>query len=300
MPEPKTRTVQLDGPFDLRATVAPVGKGSTDAARPLADGGLWRAWRTEDGPVTLRMEQIAAGVQGTAWGPGAERALDQLPMLVGADDDLGGFRPEHPVLRELLRRRPGRFGRTNQALEVLLRAIPEQRVTGKAAGRTGRDLRRRFGEPAPGPAGLRLPPDPNKLATLSYASLHSAGLERSRATTLLEVCRRARRIEALADRPPEDAVQALQSIRGIGPWTANRVAATAWGWTDAVETGDYWLPSSVSWVLAKEPRANDERMLELLEPYRPHRARVIRLIMGSGLKAPRFGPRMTARDFRSE
>jgi hypothetical protein len=37
-------------------------------------------------------------------------------------------------------------------------------------------------------------------------------------------------------------------------------------------------------------------MLELLEPYRGHRARVIRLIAISGISAPRFGPRLPLRD----
>jgi hypothetical protein len=37
-------------------------------------------------------------------------------------------------------------------------------------------------------------------------------------------------------------------------------------------------------------------MLELLEPYRGHRARVLRLLMLAGASAPRFGPRMPLRD----
>jgi hypothetical protein len=37
-------------------------------------------------------------------------------------------------------------------------------------------------------------------------------------------------------------------------------------------------------------------MLELLEPYRGHRGRVIRLLMQAGVTAPRFGPRKPLRD----
>jgi len=36
-------------------------------------------------------------------------------------------------------------------------------------------------------------------------------------------------------------------------------------------------------------------MLELLEPYRGQRGRVIRLLEASGIAAPRFGPRMATR-----
>jgi hypothetical protein len=40
-------------------------------------------------------------------------------------------------------------------------------------------------------------------------------------------------------------------------------------------------------------------MAELLEPYRPHRYRVIRLLECSGFAKPRFGPRLTIQDHRA-
>jgi hypothetical protein len=36
-------------------------------------------------------------------------------------------------------------------------------------------------------------------------------------------------------------------------------------------------------------------MLELLEPYRGQRARVVRLLELSGIRAPRYGPRLSPR-----
>jgi 3-methyladenine DNA glycosylase/8-oxoguanine DNA glycosylase len=62
---------------------------------------------------------------------------------------------------------------------------------------------------------------------------------------------------------------------------------------DAVLLGDLHLPSTVSWALAREPRGDDARMLELLEPWRGHRGRVVRLIRSAGRSAPRRGPRYT-------
>lgn len=56
--------------------------------------------------------------------------------------------------------------------------------------------------------------------------------------------------------------------------------------------GAYNLPHTVAYVLAGEARASEERMLELLEPYRGrHRFRVIRLLWMNGVSAPRRGPR---------
>jgi hypothetical protein len=40
-------------------------------------------------------------------------------------------------------------------------------------------------------------------------------------------------------------------------------------------------------------------MVELLEPWRPHRGRVVRLVELSGVGTPKFGPRMTIQDHRA-
>ena len=64
----------------------------------------------------------------------------------------------------------------------------------------------------------------------------------------------------------------------------------ALGDADAVPVGDYHLPHSIGFALEGTARSTDDRMLELLEPYRGHRARVIRLITYAGIGAPKFGP----------
>jgi 3-methyladenine DNA glycosylase/8-oxoguanine DNA glycosylase len=87
----------------------------------------------------------------------------------------------------------------------------------------------------------------------------------------------------------------LRTIAGIGPWTAAEVAVRALGDDDAVSVGDFHLPHIVAWALAREPRADDTRMLELLDPYAGRRALVVRLLEESGLHAPRYGPRLSPR-----
>ena len=94
---------------------------------------------------------------------------------------------------------------------------------------------------------------------------------------------------------PGAALARLRSVTGIGPWTAAEVARAAFGDPDAVSLGDFHVPDMVCWALAGEPRGDDTRMLELLEPYRGQRARVVRIIERSGIKAPRYGPRTPVR-----
>jgi len=109
------------------------------------------------------------------------------------------------------------------------------------------------------------------------------------------VCARTAWIDETATLPLDVAEDRLSSVHGIGPWTVAEVARIALGDADAVSVGDYHVPNIVAWALAREPRGSDERMLELLEPYRPHRGRVQRLLETSGIRAPAFGPRMEPR-----
>ena len=99
---------------------------------------------------------------------------------------------------------------------------------------------------------------------------------------------------------PTDARKRLSALPGIGAWTAAEVALVALGDADAVSVGDYHLPDQVAWALAGEPRADDARMLELLEPWRGHRGRVLRLLGAGAGAAPRHGPRMPLRSIAGQ
>jgi 3-methyladenine DNA glycosylase/8-oxoguanine DNA glycosylase len=134
------------------------------------------------------------------------------------------------------------------------------------------------------------------LARTPYWTFHRFGIERRRAEMIIGAARSAKRLEETVVMDIPAAHQRLGAFPGVGPWTAAKVALVALGDADAVPVGDYNLPHSVGYALEGTPRSSDERMLELLDPYRGHRARVIRLIGVAGISAPRFGPRMALRD----
>jgi 3-methyladenine DNA glycosylase/8-oxoguanine DNA glycosylase len=233
-----------------------------------------------------------------AWGPGRDWLLDQAPALVGELDDEDGFQPEHPLLRDLHRRHPGlRIGRTDAVFEAAVATVLEQKVPGAEAWRAWAGLVRDLGEPAPGPhPGLWVPPSPERLAATQYYVFHTYGVERGRANTVRRVALHAARLGEVVDMPLDAARRRLQALPGLGPWSAAEIALVALGDADAVSVGDYHLPHLVSWALAAEPRGSDERMLELLEPYRGHRARVLRLLLTAGITPPRRGPRLKLRN----
>ncbi len=290
------RTIPLDRPLDLRLTLGPLGHGAGDPTVRFEPGRVWRATRTPDGPATMALSDQGAAIGVTAWGPGAGWALDAAPALIGLDDDPAVLEPRHRIVRELARRLPGlRIGRTGAVVEALVPAIIEQKVTGTEARRAYRALIRAYGEPAPGPAGLRLAPSAATIAALPYDAFHPLGLERRRADTLRRAAAHATKLEAAIALPIGEAYRRLTALPGIGAWTAAEVGRAALGDTDAVSVGDFHLPNLVSWALAGEPRADDARMLELLEPYRGQRGRVVRLLEASGIRAPRYGPPMSPR-----
>jgi 3-methyladenine DNA glycosylase/8-oxoguanine DNA glycosylase len=283
----------LLAPIDLAATMGPLAHGRGDPTIRVASDGIWRATRTRAGPATIRLRAVPGGVAAAAWGPGAATVVEELPDLVGVTDDPSPLEPRHRVIAELSRRLAGvRLTRSNRPFEALLPAICEQKVTGIEARAAFRAIVRRHGEPAPGPGGLRLPPEPSVLAALPYFAYHRFGLERRRADLMRRAAALAPRLVDLA---PADAYRLLASVPGIGPWTIAEVGRVAFGDPDAVSVGDYHLPNLVAWALAGEPRADDARMLELLEPYRGQRGRVQCLLEASGIRAPRWGPRMAPR-----
>jgi 3-methyladenine DNA glycosylase/8-oxoguanine DNA glycosylase len=285
--------VRLPAPIDLRRTLAPLAHGSGDPTIRFGPDSIWRATLTRDGPATLRLSEVSEGVAVAAWGPGAEAAVAGAADLVGANDDPSRLQPRHPLIADLARRNRGlRLPRTNRPFEALLPAICEQKVTGVEARAAFRGIVRAHGEPAPGPGGLRLPPTPSVLAGLPYFAFHRFGLERRRAEVIIAAARLAPRLEG---RDSVEILRRLTAVPGIGPWTLAEVARVAFGDPDAVSVGDFHLPNLVAWALAGEPRADDARMLELLEPYRGQRGRVQRLLEASGLQAPRYGPRMAPR-----
>lgn len=242
------------------------------------------------------MRHHGSRLEAEAWGAGADRLLADLPALVGLDDDTAALRPVHPVLRETARRLPGlRIGRTGNVMEALVPAIIEQKVTGSEAFRAWRLLVTRYGERAPGPWEVWVPPAMDRIAALPYHAFHPLGVERRRADTVRRVAARADRLAALTELPLRDAYRRLTSFPGVGPWTAAEVAMRALGDADAVSIGDFHLPSLVSWALAGEPRGDDARMLELLEPYKGQRGRVVRWLEASGLRPPAYGPRLAPR-----
>jgi 3-methyladenine DNA glycosylase/8-oxoguanine DNA glycosylase len=116
----------------------------------------------------------------------------------------------------------------------------------------------------------------------------------ARSRAVVRAAQVAPAIERTAAVPAEEADRRLRSLPGIGVWTSAEVRFRAHGDADAVSFGDYHIAKNVGWALTGR-EVDDDGLAELLEPYRPHRYRVQRLVELAGLGRPRHGPRMAPR-----
>lgn len=300
-------------PVSPRITLSTLRRGGGDPClRVQPDGVLWRATRTPEGPVLLRLaaDPGAGEVSAHAWGPGGPWALDAVPDLLGAGDDPVTFapRPEHPRLVAAWRARPAwRVCRSRAVFEALSAAALEQRVTGQEAHAAWRRLVLRFGEVAPGPAGvegtaahgMRVPPAPRDWAAIPTWEWLQAGVEDARRRVVLQAAQVAGRLEQTLDlgHPGADPTlgeriaAALRVVPGVGVWTAAEVRQRAHGDPDAFSWSDFHVARNVSWALTGQV-LDDVGCAEVIECYRPHRYRVQRLLELDGASRPRRGPRM--------
>ena len=283
----QSRTISLRRPLDLRLTLAPTRLGKGDPCTKLRGDEAFRASRTPDGPVTLHLRVRGARLGARAWGPGADWALEQLPELVG-EFDRGVVRTDHRLILELQERLTGlRIGATRRMLEAMLPAIAAQGTTNFEAKRTYRQVIEKLGDPAPGPRALDLfvPPAARDLAAASFQELHLLGLEQGRADVMRRAAARAAALESATALPAGQVESQIRRVAGVGVWTAAVVRHVVLGDPDVVPVGDRRLADLVAWVFTGNRHGSDAQMLDLLEPFRGQRGRVIRL-----LRAARLGP----------
>lgn len=297
------RWTHADSPRSLRRTLGVFRSGSGDPTTRLTDGIFLRAALTPDGPGTLRLtwRHDPAPVDGAelsaeAWGPGGDWLLAGVDALTGSADRPIVFPGAHPAVERALRlSRLTRIGASRDAYHQLLPTIIAQRITAGEAVRQWQRLCRELGEPAPGPRqlveGLLLPPSPASLHRRPAWWFHPLGIETKRVRPLVEVARHADKLWGWVADGAELLAAKLALIEGIGPWTIGSVLGPVCGDPDAVPVGDFHFPNTVAWAIERRARADDARMLELLEPYRGQRGRVLSAIVTTAGKAPAFGPR---------
>ena len=95
-------------PAGPRRTLAPLSHGSSDHTIRFGPGRAWRTTRTADGPATVALSHVGDEVRAEAFGPGADRALAAVPDLLELDADGGSLPTGHPLVARPGQALPGR------------------------------------------------------------------------------------------------------------------------------------------------------------------------------------------------
>lgn len=308
-------------PVDVAANAAPLVRGAGDPTAASGSGLTWLSFqRTTTGPVTVAIAHpkttvAPAEIHYHIWANGdvaaREAVIKRMPLLLGIDEAaLAGWAAFDELLEataHLLppsvvaarRHNPGmRLMSTGQLIDELYTVVLEQKVTQRQARATWRWLADTFGQPSPaGEPAPKIAPHPESILQIQSWQWHAGWVQPFLAQTLKTVASRATALERLATKPLEEISTGLLSLPGVGPWTVAETLQRTHGAADLVSVGDFHLAHHIGEALTGR-RTDDAGMLELLEPWRGHRQRLVRLIYASGIRFSRFGPRLAATDFR--
>ncbi|MCL4683857.1 DNA-3-methyladenine glycosylase 2 family protein [Myxococcota bacterium] len=166
-------------------------------------------------------------------------------------------------------RRVGACGLTPRGdpYRYLVRSVLYQQISGRAAQAIERRLCGVFGGRIPAPARLRAAaPEPLRGCGLSrqkVASLHAIAAAFD--DRLLD----ARRLRRLDD---ASVVEAVTTVRGVGPWTAHMLLMFSLGRPDVLPVGDYGVRKGAMRLYQLPALPSATELTALAEPWRPWRS----------------------------
>jgi AraC family transcriptional regulator of adaptative response / DNA-3-methyladenine glycosylase II len=163
---------------------------------------------------------------------------------------------------------------TLDGFELAVRAILGQQTTLLAARTLASRLVQHCAQQAvtPWPALSHVFPTAAHLLRVPGDALGRLGIVRQRQKAILALAQ-AVASNAVCLRPGADVAQTmatLQSLPGIGPWTASYIAMRALRWPDAFPAGDVALQKALAVRQAKAPARAAERLAQAWRPWRSY------------------------------
>ncbi len=255
-PAPPVR-IPLPSGFDFGWVLGFLAARTVPALESVANGQYRRSVRVNGEPVTLELTEGTATrddataparvliTRGTPrMTPTGLRAV--VTRLLDLDAELDAFHrvaKRDPILRDIVKRRASiRLPQLLDPFEGLMRAILGQQVSVAGASTITDRLVRLAGTAGADRGALLAFPTPAAVADIGAERLRTIGLTRVKAATIAGVARRiadgALDLEALRAMPADEAQAALESLPGIGPWTASYVRMRALGDRDAFPAAD--------------------------------------------------------------
>lgn len=161
--------------------------------------------------------------------------------------------------------------RVENNLPSLLNIITEQLISLKAAAAIWQRLETRLH-----------PFEPSKILAISHDELKQLGLSGAKALCFKAISTAVHRGElsfaSLVEMSDHAAREALVSLPGIGPWTADIYVLAALGRADICPSGDLALQMAAQDLFALNERPGPKAFMALAEGWRPWRSVAARLL----------------------
>ncbi len=210
------------------------------------DGGYSRSFGVEGhrGLIHLAPDEEAQGLRVTL-SPGLQPVAEICYARIGQLFDLAcDPRQVARTLGDLAQARPGlRLPGALDAFEQAVRAVLGQLVSVAMAARLTAKVAAGWGEPLAEAPGYVLFPTPEALSRADPQALKALGMPLRRAEALIHLARAALSGELPLTAPADiDAgLRQLQTLPGIGRWTANYFALRGWQAKDIFLPDDYLI-----------------------------------------------------------
>jgi AraC family transcriptional regulator of adaptative response / DNA-3-methyladenine glycosylase II len=232
-------------PYDWDAMLAFLGRRAIGGVEAVDDRRYRRTIRmrhrdrTATGWIVVAPSRKRAALR-VGVSPSLAPALPVLLARVKQLFDLG-CHPEEiaGALGPLARDHPGlRLPGAIDGFEIATRAVLGQQVTVQAASTLARRFAAAFGDPieTPDPELGCLFPTPAAIAALAPATIAATcGVVGSRAQAIVALARalESGTLRLDGSSPVEATLAALETLPGVGPWTAQYIAMRALAWPDA-------------------------------------------------------------------
>ncbi|HCI6422681.1 TPA: DNA-3-methyladenine glycosylase 2 [Klebsiella quasipneumoniae subsp. similipneumoniae] len=233
-------------PYDWAWMVGFLQARAVAGVERFHDGGYSRSFRVagHGGLIHLAPDEEAQGLRVTL-SPGLQPVAEICYARIGQLFDLA-CDPQQVArtLGDLAQARPGlRLPGALDAFEQAVRAVLGQLVSVAMAARLTAKVAAGWGEPLADAPGYILFPTPEALSRADPQGLKALGMPLRRAEALIHLARAALSGELPLTAPADIDVglRQLQTLPGIGRWTANYFALRGWQAKDIFLPDDYLI-----------------------------------------------------------
>ncbi|HID2911636.1 TPA: DNA-3-methyladenine glycosylase 2 [Klebsiella pneumoniae] len=233
-------------PYDWAWMVGFLQARAVAGVERFHDGGYSRSFGVEGhrGLIHLTPDEEAQGLR-VSLSPGLQPVAEICYARIGQLFDLAcDPRQAARTLGDLAQARPGlRLPGALDAFEQAVRAVLGQLVSVAMAARLTAKVAAGWGEPLAEAPGYVLFPTPEALSRADPQALKALGMPLRRAEALIHLARAALSGELPLTAPADiDAgLRQLQTLPGIGRWTANYFALRGWQAKDIFLPDDYLI-----------------------------------------------------------